>query len=82
MDISADNLAAVILNYRAVFYYERAPGQDWFDALNTRPRRVSIGNFRNAEAIAFGDERRTVIVTGENKNSPLLAIDFNKDPVK
>jgi hypothetical protein len=82
MDISADNLAAVILTYRAVFYYERAPGQDWFNALNTRPRRVSIGNFRNAEAIAFGDERRTVIVTGENKNSPLLAIDFNKDPVK
>ena len=37
MDISADNLAAVILTYRAVYYYQRQPGQDWLDALNTQP---------------------------------------------
>ncbi|MBT8092115.1 MAG: hypothetical protein KJN77_03695 [Gammaproteobacteria bacterium] len=79
MDISADNLAAVILTYRAVYFFERAPEQDWFDALNTVPRRVSIGNFQNAEAIAFGDDRRTVVVTGENKHSLILAIDFNKE---
>jgi len=77
-DISADNLAAVILTYRAVYYYERQSDQDWFDALNTRPRRVSIGNFQNAEAIAFGDEGRRVIVTGENKNALLLLIDFTE----
>ncbi len=79
MDISADNLAAVILTYRAVYYYERFPGQDWFDALNTRPRRVGIGNLRNAEAIAFGNAGRRVIVTGENKHSPVLLIDFEED---
>ncbi|MDH3304158.1 MAG: hypothetical protein OEM50_00745 [Gammaproteobacteria bacterium] len=80
MDISADNLAAVILTYRAVYYYTRQPGQDWFDALNTRPRRVSLGNFRNAEAIAFGNDTRMVVVTGENKHSRLLLIDFNEAP--
>jgi hypothetical protein len=79
MDISQDNRAAVILTYRAVYYYERAIGQDWFEALNTAPLRVGIGNFRNAEAIAFGDNRRTVVVTGENKHSPILAIDFNEE---
>lgn len=79
MDISADNLAAVILTYRAVYYYERKPGQDWFDALNTQPRRVGIGNLRNAEAIAFGDDGRRVIVTGENEHSPMLLIDFEED---
>jgi len=77
MDISEDNLAAVILTYRAVYYYKRQPGQDWFDALNSRPRRASIGRFRNAEAIAFGDDRRNVVVTGENKHSPILLIDFD-----
>ena len=77
MDISDDNRAAVILTYRAVYYYTREPDQDWFDALNTRPTRVSIGNFRNAEAIAFGDSGRRVVVTGENKNSLLLLIDFD-----
>ncbi len=78
MDISADGLAAVILTYRAVYYYERQPGQDWFDAFNLRPRRVSIGNFRNAEAIAFADVRRSVVVTGENRHSPLLLINFDE----
>ena len=78
MDISADNLAAVIMTYRAVYYFERQPGQDWFDALNTRPRRVSLGNFRNAEAIAFANDERMVVVTGENRHSPILAIDFNE----
>jgi len=77
MDLSADNRAAVILTYRYVYYFEREPDQGWFDALNTRPVRISIGNFKNAESIAFGDNRRTVFVTGENKNSRLLRIDFS-----
>ncbi len=77
MDISQNNLAAVILTYPAVYYYERHPGQDWFEALNTKPRRISLGNFKNAEAVAFGDDQRTVFVTGENKHSRLLRIDLN-----
>jgi len=82
MDISADNLAAVILTYRAVYYYTRQPDQDWFDALNARPIRVSLGNFRNAEAIAFGNDTRMVVVTGENKHSRVLLIDFSGAPTE
>ncbi len=77
MDISADNRAAVVLTYRAVYYFLRRPDQDWFDALNTRPIRISLGNFPNAEAVAFADDNRTVMVTGENKNSLLLRIDLD-----
>lgn len=77
MDISADNRAAVILTYHAVFYYQRAEGQSWLEALNTKPVRVSIGNLRNAEAIAFGDAHRLVYVTGEQRNSPLIRFDFD-----
>ncbi len=77
MDISADNRAAVILTYRAVYYYLRREGQEWFDALNTRPIRIGLGNFRNAEAVAFGDDRRTVYVTGEDVNARLLRVDLD-----
>ena len=77
MDISADNRAAVIMTYRAVYYYLRQEGQDWFDALNTKPVRISLGNFQNAEAVAFADDKRTVIVTGENKNALLLRVDLD-----
>lgn len=76
MDISDDGLAAVILTYRAVYYYQRSPEQDWFEALNGRPFRISIGNFQNAEAVAFGDEGRTVYVTGENRNSLIIKVDL------
>ncbi len=76
MDISADNAAAVILTYRAVYYFLRRPGQDWHDALNTQPIRIGLGNFRNAEAVAFADDKRTVVVTGENRNSLLLRVDL------
>jgi hypothetical protein len=77
MDISEDNLAAVILTYRAVYYYQRQADQDWLDALNRRPIRISLGNFKNAESIAFGNDEREVFVTGENKNSRLLRVDLS-----
>lgn len=76
MDISADNRAAVIMTYRAVYYYLRRDGQDWFDALNSQPIRIGLGNFQNAEAVAFGDDRHTVYVTGEHRNSLLLRVDL------
>ncbi len=74
MDISDDNRAAVILTYRAVYYYLRRPGQDWFDALNGQPVSIGLGNFANAEAVAFGDDARTVYVTGEGRHSLLLRV--------
>jgi endonuclease/exonuclease/phosphatase family metal-dependent hydrolase len=77
MDISQDNRAAVILTYRAVYYYLRRPGQDWFDALNNQPIRISLGNFRDAEAVAFGDDTRTVYVTGEGSNRLVLYVDLS-----
>ncbi len=80
MDISEDGLAAVILTYRAVYYYQRSSGQDWLAALNTRPVRISLGNFENAESIAFGDAHRTVYVTGENKHSRVLRVDLSGVP--
>ena len=77
MDISADNTAAVILTYRAVYYFLRRPEQSWLDAFNSRPIRISLGNFPNAEAVAFADDSRTVMVTGERRNALLLSIDLD-----
>jgi endonuclease/exonuclease/phosphatase family metal-dependent hydrolase len=78
MDISQDNRAAVIMTYRAVYYYLRKPGQDWFDALNAKPVRIGLGNFKDAEAVAFGDDARTVYVTGEGRHPRLLRIDLSE----
>jgi hypothetical protein len=77
MDISADNRAAVILTYREVYFYQRHAGQDWLEALNSRPVRISLGNFKDAESIAFGNDGHEVFVTGENKNSRILHVDLS-----
>ena len=82
MDISADNRAAVILSYRNVYYFQRKPEQSWLEALNSKPVRISLGNFKNAESIAFGDDKRTIFVTGENKHSRLLRIDLSEATVE
>lgn len=80
MDISQDDRAAVVMTYRAIFYFERDSDQDWYDALNGVPLIVSLGNFENAEAVAFGDNARTVIVTGENEHSRILSVDLEGAP--
>ena len=76
MDISQDNRAAVIMTYRAVYYYLRRPGQNWHEALNGEPLRIGLGNMRDAEAVAFGDNARTVFVTGEGQHPWLLRVDL------
>ena len=76
MDISDDNLAAVILTYRAVYYYRRQARQDWPEALNAAPLRIALGDLENAEAVAFGDGGKTVFVTGENEHSRVLRVDL------
>jgi hypothetical protein len=77
MDIAPGGGAAVILTYRHVYYYRRQPGQDWFEALNSKPARIGLGNFENAESVSFGDDEWTVYVTGEDKHARLLRIDFS-----
>lgn len=77
MDIAAGGKAAVILTYRHVYYYRRQDGQDWSEALNSAPARISLGNFENAESVAFGNDEWTVYVTGEDKHARLLRLDFS-----
>ncbi len=78
MDISADNRAAVVITYRSAYYYQRDAGQSWLDALNTDPLRISLGNLKNAEAVAFSDDARTVVVTGESEHSRILRVDLSE----
>ena len=77
MDISADNRAAVVITYRTAFYYQRTDDQSWLDALNGKPLRISLGNLENAEAVAFADADRTIVVTGESKHSRILRVDVS-----
>ncbi len=77
MDISADGLAAVVLTYAAVHYFERSEGEDWLSALKTPHTAVITSNFPNAEAVAFGKDKHSIYVTVEKENAPILHINLS-----
>lgn len=77
MDLSPDGRLAVILTYRGVYLYHVEPGQDLYEALSGQAYRFGLGNFRNAESVAFSADGKSIFVTLEGRHAPLLRIDIN-----
>ena len=77
MDIAADNLAALIMTYRAVYVYRRNVDDAWFAALSRRPLVIDIRGYRDAEAAVFSADGESIFVTVEQQHAPLLRIDLN-----
>ncbi|GMR17227.1 MAG: hypothetical protein BMS9Abin32_296 [Gammaproteobacteria bacterium] len=75
MDLAPDNRAAVILTYRAVYYFARNKAQSWSQALQAPPLRLDLGGNRHAESVAISRDGNTVFVTVEGRNPPLLRFD-------
>ncbi len=80
MDIAPDGSAMVVLTYSTVYYYRRVDGEDWYEALRQPPLGYSLGNVRNAEAVAFGADGRSIFITVEDRNAPLYRIDLLEAP--
>ncbi len=80
MDIAPDESAIVILTYAAVYYYRHTPGESWYETLERSPLAYRLGNVRNAEAVSFGADGRSIFVTVEDRNAPLYRIDILEDP--
>jgi hypothetical protein len=79
MDISADGLAAVILTYDAVYYFERRAEQGWIDAFRRPHTVVGISQYPEAEAVAFAANKRSIYVTIEKQHAPILRIDLSPE---
>jgi hypothetical protein len=72
MDLQAG--AAVILTYRALYYFERNSGEPWIEALLKPPTVISLGDLREAEAVAFAEDGASVILTVEAPSAPLYRV--------
>lgn len=77
MDLSPDGRLAVILTYRGVYLYHLDPGRSLYDSLSGRAYGFGLGNFREAESVAFGADGNSIYVTLEGRHPPLLRIDIN-----
>ncbi len=77
MDLSPDGRLAVILTYRAVYLYRLDPGRSLYESLSGQAYGFGLGNFRNAESVAFSADSNSIFVTLEGHHAPLLRIDIN-----
>ncbi len=77
IDLHGDT--AIILTYRALYWYERQQDESWIDALNRRPARQSLGRIPNAESAAISADHSAAIVTVERKQPPFYRAPFPQE---
>ena len=77
MDLSPDGKLAVILTYRAIYVYRLDPTRSLYENLNGTAYALGLGNFPNAESVAFSADSQSIFVTVEGRRAPLLRIDIN-----
>ena len=77
MDLSPDGELAVVLTYRAVYLFHLDPGRSLYESLSGQAYSFGLGNFRNAESVAFSQDSNSIFVTLEGRHAPLLRIDIN-----
>lgn len=77
MDLSPDGTLAAILTYRAVYLFRLDPGASLYNALSGQAYSLGLGNFRDAESVAFSADSGSIFITVERRHAPLLRIDIN-----
>ncbi len=78
MDISSNGLRAVVLTYKNAYLFKRNPGEDWAEVFIRPPYLIPLPNLKQAEAICFGSDGKTLFVTSEKLPAPLLRIRVKK----
>ncbi len=67
MDISPDGRRAAVISYRSLYIFDRAPEQNWAEALASKPREYPGPDSYKEEAVTFLADGRTVLVTTERR---------------
>lgn len=80
MDMSPDGLKAVVLTYKNAYLFQRTAGENWGDAFKKPPQMIQLPKLRQAEALCFAADTRTLFITSEKHPAPLLRLDLTKRP--
>jgi hypothetical protein len=76
-DLSPNGRVLAVLNYRAVYFFVRKPGETWSTVLQQTPSSLSYPWLPQAEAIAFSLDGSQLTIGGEQRPSPLLRFRAN-----
>ena len=79
MDVSPDGSSVVILTYKNAYRFHRMAGEDWAQVFKKIPQPIRLPRLRQAEALCFAADGRTLFVTSEKIPAPLLRLDVISD---
>jgi len=75
MDISTDGRTAAVITYRSLYVFEREDGETWADAFQKQPVEYVGPPGQHEEAVTFGHEPGSIIVTTERRPAPIYRLD-------
>ena len=75
-DISADGTEAVVITYRSLYRFQRAPDETWLSAMQKKPEEVVGPPAVQNEAISYSVDGKSIYVTTEKRPAPIHRIEF------
>jgi hypothetical protein len=76
MDISADGRTAAVLTYRSLYFFQREDNETWVEAFQRVPEEHIGPPGYQDEAVAFGPEPGSVVVTTEGRPAPVYRLEY------
>lgn len=73
LSLSPDGSLAAVLTYHSVFLFHRAKGETWASAFSKKPAMLAPHRLKQAEAISFSNDGKTLYVLSEGANTPTVA---------
>ncbi len=75
MDLSTDDRMAAVLTYKDVYLFVRRQGESWRDAFVQQAAFLDLAGNREAEAVTLSRDSKTIFVTLESRDAPILRFD-------
>ncbi|MEI8312564.1 MAG: hypothetical protein WCH98_17575, partial [Verrucomicrobiota bacterium] len=72
LSISPDGSLAAVLTYYGVFLFRHRKGEAWEKTFSRKPEILTPHRQKQAEAITFSDDGKTIFVLSEGTNPPIV----------
>jgi len=76
LDISPDGSLMAVLAYKNAFLYKRSANEHWSAVFQRSPLLITMPQLRQAEALCFDSQGRSLYVTSEKRPAPIYRLDI------
>ena len=80
MDISTDGRTAAVITYRSLYIFRREDNETWIETFQRTPEEFEGPPGYYDEAVTFGHDPGSVLVTTERRPAPIYRLDYTETP--